>query len=32
VQRLAYHFGSEARFSRGFQDGSYRCQLSLPLP
>ena len=32
VQRLAYHFGSEARLSRGYQDGSYRCQLMLPLP
>jgi two-component system sensor histidine kinase AlgZ len=32
VQRLAYHFGSEARLSRGFEDGSYRCQLTLPLP
>jgi len=32
VQRLAYHFGSEARFSQGYQDGNYRCQLSLPLP
>ena len=32
VQRLAYHFGSEARLSRGYEDGSYRCQLMLPLP
>jgi len=32
VQRLAYHFGSDARLSRGFEDGSYRCQLTLPLP
>jgi two-component system sensor histidine kinase AlgZ len=32
VQRLAYHFGSEARVSRGFEDGSSRCQLTLPLP
>ena len=31
AQRLAYHFGTEARLSRGYQDGSYRCQLSLPL-
>jgi two-component system sensor histidine kinase AlgZ len=32
VQRLAYHFGTEARLQRGFQDGIYRCQLTLPLP
>jgi two-component system sensor histidine kinase AlgZ len=32
VQRVAYHFGTEARFQRGFQDGVYRCQLTLPLP
>jgi len=32
VQRLAYHFGSEARLDRGYVDGSYRCQLMLPLP
>jgi len=32
VQRLAYHFGTEARFHRSFQDGVYRCQLLLPLP
>jgi two-component system sensor histidine kinase AlgZ len=32
MQRLAYHFGSDARLSRGFEDGSYRCQLTLPLP
>ncbi len=32
AQRLAYHFGSEARLSRGFEDGTYRCELSLPLP
>jgi two-component system sensor histidine kinase AlgZ len=32
AQRLAYHFGSEARLLRGYQDGTYRCQLTLPLP
>jgi two-component system sensor histidine kinase AlgZ len=32
VQRLAYHFGSEARLVRGYEDGSYLCQLTLPLP
>jgi two-component system sensor histidine kinase AlgZ len=32
AQRLAYHFGSEARIVRGYQDGTYRCQLTLPLP
>ena len=32
VQRLAYHFGSDARLSRGYEDGAYRCQLTLPLP
>jgi len=32
AQRLAYHFGSEARLIRGYQDGTYRCQLTLPLP
>ena len=32
AQRLAYHFGSEARLVRGYQDGTYRCQLTLPLP
>jgi two-component system sensor histidine kinase AlgZ len=32
AQRLAYHFGSDARLSRGYQDGTYRCQLLLPLP
>ena len=32
VQRLAYHFGSEARLVRAYQDGTYRCQLMLPLP
>jgi two-component system sensor histidine kinase AlgZ len=31
AQRLAYHFGSQARLSRGFEDGTYRCQLLLPL-
>ena len=32
AQRLAYHFGSEARLERGYDDGIYRCQLTLPLP
>ncbi len=32
AQRLAYHFGSEARLIRGYQDGTYSCQLTLPLP
>jgi two-component system sensor histidine kinase AlgZ len=32
AQRLAYHFGSEARLTRGYEDGIYRCQLTLPLP
>lgn len=32
AQRLAYHFGTGARLSRGFQDGTYRCQILLPLP
>jgi two-component system sensor histidine kinase AlgZ len=32
AQRLAYHFGTGARLSRDYQDGTYRCQLSLPLP
>jgi two-component system sensor histidine kinase AlgZ len=32
AQRLAYHFGDQARLSRGYENGSYRCQLSLPLP
>jgi two-component system sensor histidine kinase AlgZ len=31
AQRLAYHFGSGTRLVRGYQDGNYRCQLSLPL-
>ena len=32
AQRLAYHFGDQARLRREFQDGTYRCQLLLPLP
>jgi two-component system sensor histidine kinase AlgZ len=32
AQRLAYHFGEQARLAHGYEDGSYRCQLSLPLP
>jgi two-component system sensor histidine kinase AlgZ len=32
AQRLAYHFGTEARLSRGYENGGYRCQLLLPLP
>jgi two-component system sensor histidine kinase AlgZ len=32
AQRLAYHFGSEARVTRGYEHGTYRCQLTLPLP
>jgi len=32
AQRLAYHFGSQARLVRGYQDGTYRCRLTLPLP
>lgn len=30
--RLAYAFGPRARMTAGWQDGHYRCQLSLPLP
>ena len=32
AQRLAYHFGPGAQLRRGHEDGSYRCQLTLPLP
>jgi two-component system sensor histidine kinase AlgZ len=32
AQRLAYHFGDQARLRHEFQDGSYRCLLLLPLP
>lgn len=31
-QRLAYHFGSAARMTRGCHDGYYRCTVRLPLP
>ena len=31
AQRLAYHFGDQVRITRGYENGSYRCQLSLPL-
>jgi two-component system sensor histidine kinase AlgZ len=32
AQRLAYHFGTGVSMSRGFEDGAYRCQITLPLP
>ncbi|MEO8160656.1 MAG: histidine kinase [Arenimonas sp.] len=32
AQRLAYHFGTGARLTRGYEDGIYRCQMLLPLP
>jgi two-component system sensor histidine kinase AlgZ len=32
AQRLAYHFGPEARVRHGYRDGAYQCQLLLPLP
>jgi len=32
AQRLAYHFGTEAKLIRSYEGGTYRCQLLLPLP
>ena len=31
AQRLDYHFGDQARMTRGYQDGYYRCTVRLPL-
>lgn len=32
AQRLAYHFGAEARMQASQHEGEYRCEIELPLP
>ena len=32
AQRLAYHFGADARLLRSSHDGIYTCEIELPLP
>jgi two-component system sensor histidine kinase AlgZ len=32
AQRLQYHFGPRATLTRGYADGYYACELTLPLP